>query len=383
MNTKCPRWGSLSLLFAALIAVPCSAQSYSDLVLADNPIAYWRLDDEAQGGISNIGTAPGIAATATGGDFLELGVEGLADPSNPAMRFLGTDFDAFDLDGVITGGRVNIADNALTNSGGPYTEKTIELWFSADNVEPDSQQIIFEQGGSTRGISIYVYEGEVVAGVHNSANDDGALSTPWPAGTGAERGLAFVKAEIEADTPYHLALVMDGDEDGFEGTVTGYLNGESMGVVEGIGRLFSHTDDTHIGGGMQTLFEDGGVGTDVDLELRYFEGIIDDVALYNRALSAGRIGVHLGDEVSADLNGDGSVDFADFLLISANFNAEGTEGDVDFDEFVGMSDFVIWRNQFDAGGGAGEASAVPEPSTGTLGIVCLVALSLIRRRHAR
>ena len=156
-----------------------------------------------------------------------------------------------------------------------------------------------------------------------------------------------------------------------------------MGVVEGIGRLFSHTDDTHIGGGMQTLFEDGGVGTDVDLELRYFEGIIDDVALYNRALSAGRIGVHLGDEVSADLNGDGSVDFADFLLISANFNAEGTEGDVDFDEFVGMSDFVIWRNQFDAGGGAGEASAVPEPSTGTLGIVCLVALSLIRRRHAR
>lgn len=381
MKTKCPRWGSLSLLFAALFAVPCSGQSYSDLVLADNPIAYWRLDDEAQGGISNIGTAPAIAATATGGDFLELGVEGLADPSNPAMRFVGTDFDAFDLDGVIAGGRVNIADNALTNSGGPYTEKTIELWFSADNVEPDSQQIIFEQGGSTRGISIYVFDGEVVAGVHNSANDDAALSTPWPAGTGAERGLALVKAEIEADTPYHLALVMDGDEDGFEGTVTGYLNGESMGVVDGIGRLFGHTDDTHIGGGMQTLFEDGGVGTDVDLELRFFEGIIDDVALYNRALSAGRIGVHLGNPVSADLNGDGAIDFADFLLISQNFNSASSEGDVDFDDFVGMSDFVIWRNQFE--GGAGEASAVPEPSAGLLGIVCLVALPLIRRRRAR
>ena len=47
-----PRWGSLPLLFAAMLAVPCSAQDYADLVLADNPIAYWRLDDAAQGAIA-------------------------------------------------------------------------------------------------------------------------------------------------------------------------------------------------------------------------------------------------------------------------------------------------------------------------------------------
>ncbi len=376
-----PRWGSLPLFFAALLAATCSAQDYADLVLADNPIAYWRLDDGAQGAISNIGTAPAISATAVGGDFLETGAPGLADPDNPAMRFGGLDLDQFDETGVIAGGRVNIADNALTNSGGPWSEKTVELWFSADNADPDSQQIIFEQGGSTRGISIYVFENEVVAGLHNSNNDDGGLSTPWPGGTGGERELAFVKAPIEADTPYHLALVYDGDEDGFEGTLTGYLNGESMGTVEGLGRLFAHTDDTHIGGGMQTLFEDGGVGTDVDLELRFFEGVIDDVALYNRALSAGRIGVHLGNEVSADLNGDGAVDFDDFLLISGNFNTAGTEGDVDFDEFVGMSDFVIWRNQFDAANAG--AAAVPEPTAGLLGILSLLGLPLFRRRSDR
>lgn len=377
-----PRWGSLPLLFAAMFAVPSSAQDYADLVLADKPFAYWRLDEDAQGAISNSGTS-NITATAVGGDLLELGVPGLADPNNPAMRFKGLDVDQFDEDGTISGSRVNIADNALSNAGGPYTEKTFEMWFSADNANPDSQQIIFEQGGSTRGVTIYVYEGEVVAGVHNSNNDDGGVSTPWPGGTGAERELALVKSPIESNTPYHIALVYDGDEDGFEGTVTGYLNGELMGQVDGIGRLFAHTDDTHIGGGMQTLFEDGGVGTDIDPELHYFEGVIDDVALYDRALSAGRIGVHLGNPVSADVNDDGSVNFADFLLISGNFNTPGTraQGDVDFDDFVGMNDFIIWRRQFDAAGAG--AAAVPEPSAGMIAFASLFALPLLRRRRAR
>jgi len=89
-------------LLTALLAVPCGAQSYSDLVLADNPIAYWQLDDAAQGAISNIGTA-GITATAIGGEFLELGVPGLADPNNAAMRFNGVDLDQFDETGTIFG----------------------------------------------------------------------------------------------------------------------------------------------------------------------------------------------------------------------------------------------------------------------------------------
>ena len=155
-----------------------------------------------------------------------------------------------------------------------------------------------------------------------------------------------------------------------------------MGVVEGIGSLFAHTDDAHIGGGLETLFEDGGIGTDVDTELHYFQGVIDDVALYNRALSAGRIGVHLGNPLNADVNNNGSVDFADFLEISSNFNSPGefSDGDVDFDGIVGMTDFIAWRNQF---GGAAAASSVPEPSTSLLTIVGLLALPLFRRRRTR
>ena len=373
------RPGIISLFMAAFLGGTCHAQSYSDLVLADNPIAYWQLDDAGHGAIANSGSIT-VSTTSSGGDLLEFGAPGLADPDNAAMRFNGLDEDEFFDTGTIVGSRVDIADHPETNSGGPWTEKTVELWFSADNVNPDSQQLIFEQGGSTRGISIYVYEGEVVAGIHNSADDDGNVASPWPGGTGAERELAFVKTAIEANTPYHLALVYDGDDDGFEGTVTGYLNGEQIGQVSGIGRLFAHTDDTHIGYGMQTLFEDGGIGTDVDQELRFFQGVIDDVALYNRALSAGRIGVHLGAEVSADVNGDGSVDGADFLVISGNFNAPGTlsDGDVDFDNFVGMNDFVIWRRQAEAAAGA---AAVPEPNSILLAGLSMFGLSLLRRRR--
>ena len=275
----------LPLVVVLAFSLPAKAQSYSEIILADQPFAYWRLDESGGGPAENLGTNVAESAQYSGDSQLEFGVAGLADPDNAAVRFNGLDEDQFFDDGVAVGGRVDIANSNLSNSGGPYPEKTIELWFNADTVDPESHQVLYEQGGSTRGMAIYIFDGELVLGAHNSNNDDGNISTPWPGGTDGDRELAFVKTNIEANTTYHTALVMDGSTDGTTGTITGYLNGEAFGVVEGIGQIFAHTDDIAIGGlRAQTLFEDGGLGNDVDTELRFFQGVIDEVALYNLSL---------------------------------------------------------------------------------------------------
>jgi len=85
-----------------------------------------------------------------------------------------------------------------------------------------------------------------------------------------------------------------------------------------------------------------------------------------------------------DLNGNGDVAFADFLVLSSNFGtalSKYTEGNIDLqNDGVAFGDFLILSANFGkvpAAGGA-TAAAVPEPSTAMLLVVGL--LSLFRRR---
>ena len=63
-----------------------------------------------------------------------------------------------------------------------------------------------------------------------------------------------------------------------------------------------------------------------------------------------------GTEASApplvgDINGDGSVGFPDFLILSANFGQSvdpGTNGDIDGDGMVGFPDFLALSANFGA-----------------------------------
>lgn len=86
-----------------------------------------------------------------------------------------------------------------------------------------------------------------------------------------------------------------------------------------------------------------------------------------------------------DLDGDGSVGFPDFLILSANFGGEGggvhTTGDIDCDGAVGFPDFLVLSANFGTEVGA-QAASVPEPSGLMLtGIACLIGGVLRRRRR--
>jgi hypothetical protein len=82
-----------------------------------------------------------------------------------------------------------------------------------------------------------------------------------------------------------------------------------------------------------------------------------------------------------DADGDGTVQFTDFVILSNNFGQPGeyTDGDFDKDAVVQFSDFVILSDNFGMSGAA--AAAVPEPSSVALFGLAALLLAMMQRRR--
>ena len=82
--------------------------------------------------------------------------------------------------------------------------------------------------------------------------------------------------------------------------------------------------------------------------------------------------------IPGDIDGDGSVAFADFLILSNNFGTmvdPSTGGDLDGDGSVAFADFLILSDNF---GSTAAAASVPEPSA--LFLMLFGLLPVVRRR---
>ena len=134
------------------------------------------------------------------------------------------------------------------------------------------------------------------------------------------------------------------------------------------------------------------IGENVEARGRYWDGLIDDVAIWNRPLEDAEItslwnggtGASLGSlvpgVVPGDVTGDGLVNNADFEPIRLNFLQSVTaraDGDLNADGFVDFSDFREWKSN---AAGAGSALAVPEPAAYLLVVGMGLGMSLWRRR---
>lgn len=86
--------------------------------------------------------------------------------------------------------------------------------------------------------------------------------------------------------------------------------------------------------------------------------------------------------IPGDFDANGSVEFSDFLVLSANFGGAGTysQGNADGAGNIEFSDFLILSANF--GSSAGAASAVPEPSAGLLTVCAVGLLAGFRRRRS-
>ena len=57
----------------------------------------------------------------------------------------------------------------------------------------------------------------------------------------------------------------------------------------------------------------------------------------------------VSNEIAGDINADGEVSFADFLVLNANFratNATLQQGDIDKDGVVGLADYLLLSKNF-------------------------------------
>jgi len=224
-------------LFSLILLLDLAAVSSADLV------AYWPMD-EGIGGITPDKSGNGLDGTLVGGPSFAAGVFGPAiqlDSSNTQYVDCGTD-PAFDI-----------------------TEQlTVAAWIKMDHVM-DRQPIVNKEGDGVRGVGYRVEEGGIV---HVQL---------YKTGGGVKTDLNST-VSLEADKWYHLAFTYEFVGDGSSITRL-YIDGEEhISTDATVGPLATNTQIQEIGryvwsGSYQ----------------KFFNGLIDDVMIFNNVLSAGEI----------------------------------------------------------------------------------------------
>jgi hypothetical protein len=290
------------------------------VVLEDGPFAYWRLGEkEGTAAYSEVG----VGLTGTYMNNPKLGEPRLVvgDPSTSVL------FDKALTNYVVIPNHRDL--NILPSGAAPWKYKTIELWFKARHLPTNDplgdgsaagltqSQILYEEGGVTRGITIYLRgtqpgpepsEAELWVNALNRAEQvwggtlphepkkaNGDVLTP-------NSDPVAIHTTIEAGKLYHLVFVMKGDDsadDSFNGTLKGYLNGVKFDETTGVHLMYNHTDPVALGArNSEFAFHDylSNATWNPDFwaegNLLPFDGWIDEVALYNIPLSEERIQVH-------------------------------------------------------------------------------------------
>lgn len=85
--------------------------------------------------------------------------------------------------------------------------------------------------------------------------------------------------------------------------------------------------------------------------------------------------------IQGDFDFNGTIEFADFLLLAANFGEKTSVGDYDFNGVVDLADFAQLKAAFGAAGEPVSAASVPEPACITLAMLAmLMGLSFRKQR---
>ncbi|MEM7017096.1 MAG: LamG-like jellyroll fold domain-containing protein, partial [Pseudomonadota bacterium] len=214
------------------------------------PFAHWQLN-EAAGPAVNIGTL---------GTIINGSYTGGVTRSTPGLLGAGDDAAAFD--GV--NDYIDIPSHADINTAASYAAKSVELWFRADTL--GGRQVIYEQGGGTNGLNIFLDGNTLNVGV-------------WASNNGQ-----WLSTGIAAGLTYYVVLVYDGAGN----TMAGYLNGASIGTANpGFAAIPAHTGLPAIGATRNATRFSNASSNNGDGE--YFDGVIDEVKLYNGVLTPGQV----------------------------------------------------------------------------------------------
>jgi len=178
--------------------------------------------------------------------------------------------------------------NDINTGSNNHSQKTIEAWFSVDNKDITSRkQTIYEQGGTVRGLNIYIFGGSLYVGGWNEPSNE----SNWNPGT------FLSTSSIENNTWYHVALTLDGGSSVTSNAFKGYLNGVEFGSGDGA-KLWNHGGDVSIARNRDTKFHSGDYNS-----AKYFDGKIDEVRLWNITRTQSQIASKKDTVLNGDENG--------------------------------------------------------------------------------
>jgi hypothetical protein len=235
---------------------------YAKVVMADDPVAYWRLD-EPDGSTTAVDAAGSFDGTYTpGSGSITYGVAtGIPNETDKAVSITGE-------------AQVQMPWALELNPHGPFTA---ELWFEPASLSTNYRDVFSSDGlgGGTgpNGWLLYQQPNNTLVWV--------LFSQGWNAAWLGDGGV------LQANSWYHAALTYDGT------LFYSYLNASLSGSV---------AYDAFIpnGDGWASLgfrFDGGGSG---------FDGAVDDVAFYNKALTLDQIQAHYNATVKVGITRSGN-----------------------------------------------------------------------------
>ncbi|OEK02574.1 hypothetical protein BFP97_14040 [Roseivirga sp. 4D4] len=337
-------------------------------------VGFWEDQSAGNHDYTTSGTAPTFRSSTSSINF------------NPTVDFVENAERA-----LATANNADYNDK-VSNTG--FLSKGINIAFRTNANDITTKQQLFEEGGGTNGLGIYIRAGNLHLSVWNRGaqaqgdwNDDAS-------------GVETVSTSLALDTEYIVTLEFDGDDSGSKnGTITGYLNGQSFGVLsdpfsQGVGLLYDHTGGIELGDSDGSRYDDGGTSA------TSFEGEIAEFIYCNEPASfplaqrqriesylAIKYGITLDQSTPINyVNSDGTIIFnttqnaslGGFLEYNNDIAGIGRDDDSELDQPASKSEnagsvvtidrgatistddtWLIWGND---GGALTESSSVSSPS---------------------
>ncbi|OHB80108.1 MAG: hypothetical protein A2Z25_09230 [Planctomycetes bacterium RBG_16_55_9] len=229
----------------------------------------------------------------------------------------GLNGKALQFDGIDDG--VHIPDATDLNLS-THQNRTVVAIFKCDDVTKSAKQAVYDEGGTTRGLAIYIHQGLVYVGGWN-------LSDYTPEWTGT-----FLSAPINSNEWHAVAMVLRGGSAGMEDNkFEMWMDAELIGKGPGA-ELRSRSNDCGIGyHNSQIKYHDGNVSATGS----YFEGVVDEIWIISAALTISELSPLMGEPwpyASGPNPADGALHEATWVTLS------WTPGDIAASHDVYMGD---------------------------------------------
>lgn len=247
---------SLALgIFARILIVgspaPTAAQDYPTTILAQRPVGYWRLNEAPN--VHAVATNQGTLGAAGDGYYTDGAVLGQAGPSHTVFPGFPAGNSAVSLNG--TNGYVRLPGLHLNTH-----EITLSAWVYSNGIQKANVGIVF------------TYSPDSIGGLKLDIRDPNGLAYDWsgsPAAANFETGLVIPDSQWT-----YVAL-----------TITPAV--ATLTIQDGTGFSSASNDDaTYI---RQPFAGEWRIGNDAAYPNDIFNGLIDEVAIFNRALSQGEL----------------------------------------------------------------------------------------------